>query len=180
MNSVFPDWQKYAVDQRRPHSGCIPTGYEMILRSVGAKNVDFPSFQDDFDLDKDLKPGDRPKNNFESVAASVRSKYPAVRFCRVGFDQGKGTDKLAFVEKRLASGQPVLVSIANEPCGGKGWHIMPVVDATDDDLILLKMVDSSGTPETCTLPKDEFVRIHDKYDGGDDVAYLEGWGQCSA
>ena len=45
--------------------------------------------------------------------------------------------------------------------------------------ILLKMVDSGGTAEICTLPKDDFVRIHDKYDGGDDVAYLEAWDQCS-
>jgi hypothetical protein len=170
MSSVFPDWQKFAVHQRRPLSGCIPTAYEMILRSVGAKGVHLERFQDDFDLDKDLKPGGMPRNNFESVASEVRKKYPAVRFSYALFEQGKGADKLAFVEKR-----PVVVSIANEPFGGKGWHIMPVVDATADDLILLKGVDASGTPKTCNLRKDEFIRIHDCYDGGNDVAFLESW-----
>ncbi|MEE9391841.1 MAG: hypothetical protein V3W41_04970 [Planctomycetota bacterium] len=54
---------------------------------------------------------------------------------------------------------------------------MLVVDATDDDLILLKMVDSSQPPETNTLQKSEFVKA---YDGGDDVACLEVSEQCSA
>ena len=175
MSSVFPDWQKYAIHQRRSLSGCIPTAYEMILRSVGVKHVDLEPFQDDFDLDKDIKQGDMPRNNFESVANKIRRSYPSVQFSHIVFEQGKGADKLAFVEKQLEMRQPVIVSIANEPFGGKGWHIMPVVDATIDDLILLKVVDASGTPEICNLRKDEFVRIHESYEGGKDVAYLESW-----
>lgn len=171
MSSVFPGWQQFAVHQRRPQSGCIPTGYEMILRSVGAQNVNLATFQDDFDLDRNLKDGETPRNNFESVADAVRKKYSDVCFRRVGFDQG--SEELEFVEKRLANRQPVLVSIANKPFGGQGWHIMPVVDATDNELVLLKAVDADGTPETCVLWKEQFVRIHDNYEGGDDVAYRE-------
>ena len=175
MSSVFPNWKQFAVHQRRPCTGCIPTGYEMLLRAVGAEGIDFPSFQDDFDLDQNLKPGEQPRNNFESVAAEVRKKYPCVNFRRVGFESGRGADKLAFVEQRLANQQPVLVSLALKPFGKKGWHIMPVVDATDDELILLRGVPSSGTPETCNLRRDEFVRIHNQYDGGDDVGHLAAW-----
>ncbi|MEE9391842.1 MAG: hypothetical protein V3W41_04975 [Planctomycetota bacterium] len=103
MNSVFPDWQKYAVHQRRPQSSCIPTGDKMILRAVGAGGVDFPSFQNDLDLNQSLKPSGQPRNNFVSMAAKIRKKCPCLDFRRVGFASGKGADKLAFVEKRLAS-----------------------------------------------------------------------------
>lgn len=53
--SVFPNWQNFAVHQRRSRSGCIPTGYEMILRAAAADGVDFAKFQDDFDLDINLE-----------------------------------------------------------------------------------------------------------------------------
>jgi len=147
----------------------------MILRSVCAQNIDFAAFQDDFDLDKDLGAGGMPRNNFETVADEVRKKYPHISFRREGFDKNKGDEKLKFVEKRLSKKQPVLVSIANEPFGGQGWHIMPVVDATEDKLILLKNVDENGTPETCELTKEKFILIHEQYTGGDDVAYLDKW-----
>ena len=147
----------------------------MLLRAAGAQGIDFTSFQDEFDLDQNVKAGKSPRNNFGSVADAVRQRYPNVNFQRVGFAAGKGADKLEFVEDRIAQKQPVLVSIAQKPFGGQGWHIMPVVDASDDELILLKEIKSDGERETLKLRKDEFVRIHDQYDGGDDVAYLEGW-----
>ncbi len=175
MSSVFPDWQKYAVQQRRPRSGCIPTCFEMILRSVHARNVDFATFQDDFDLDQSLPIGKTPRNNYCSLAAAVKRKYPNISFHRIVFKKGKGNEKLKFVEDRLAMQHPILVSIANIPFGGDGWHIMPVVDATADDLILLVRVETNGALNTRVLRKDEFIRIHDHFDGGDDVAYLEKW-----
>jgi hypothetical protein len=88
MMSVFPDWQKFAVPQRRQVTGCIPTGYEMILRAAGAAGIDLAQFQDDFDLDKDLVPPQAPRNNFKSVAAAVAARYPAVVFEVVEFGPG--------------------------------------------------------------------------------------------
>jgi len=171
--SLFPDWEQFAISQRRSQTGCIPTGYEMILRAAAVEGVDFDTFQDDFDLDKNLKPGEQPKNDFNSVADAVRAKYHHVSFQCKSFPAGKGDDKLRFIEGLIGSQQPVLVSIALEPFGGNGWHIMPVVDATDDKLILLKVMKLDGTKEKCTLSKEEFVCIHNKYDGGKDVAYLD-------
>src|SRR5262245_59970801 len=134
--SVFPDWQRYAVHQQRPKTGCIPTGYEMILRSAG-RHVDYASFQDEFDLDKNWKPGDTFLNNFESVAAAVRARYPDVVLRSEAFPKGDGVSKLAFVEKHLSMKRPLLVSVAQTPFGGDGWHIMPVVDMDHDSLTLL-------------------------------------------
>jgi hypothetical protein len=80
MMSVFPDWRRFAIPQRRGMTGCIPTGYEMILRAAGAQGIDFDTFQDDFDLEKDL-PLTAPRiNDFGSVAEAVRKKYPSVVF----------------------------------------------------------------------------------------------------
>lgn len=175
MCCAFPNWQNFAVRQRRPDTGCIPTGYEMLLRAAGALDIDFDSFQDDFDLDKDLKSGESHTNNFESVADAVRKTYPRVNFRRMSFAAGKGADKLKFVEDRIVKKQPVLVSIAQKPFGGKGWHIMPVVDAADDELVLLKEIKPHSKPKTLRLRKDKFVWIHNQYNGGDDVAYLKEW-----
>jgi hypothetical protein len=173
VGSAFPDWKRYAVRQRRALSGCVPTGYEILLRAAGVEGIDLDSFQDDFDLDQDLVMGMQPRNNFESVADAVRAKYPRLNFRRLGFKTG--SEKLAFVEARIAQQQPVLVSLslAGVQAGGGGWHIMPVVDASDDDLTLLNRILPDGRREVLRVPKSEFVRIHDTYPGGDDVAYLE-------
>jgi len=175
MSFAFPEWEKFAVQQRFK-TGCIPTGYEMLLRAAGAQGIDFETFQDEFDLDKSKKPMERPKNDFVSVADAVRKKYPGVNFKRKCFPQGEGAKKLEFVEDRIAKKWPVLVSIALKPFGKPGgYHIMPVVDATDGELTLLYKVESNGKKRTFRLRKGDFVQIHDTYQGGDDVAWLEGW-----
>jgi len=50
--AAFPDWGKYVISQRRPRTGCIPTGYEILIRAAGIPGIDMNTFQDDFDLDK--------------------------------------------------------------------------------------------------------------------------------
>ena len=59
--SVFPDWEKYAVHQRKPDTGCIPTGYEMLLRAAGIAGIDFQTFQEEFDLDLRRAQGGLPE-----------------------------------------------------------------------------------------------------------------------
>jgi hypothetical protein len=171
--SAFPDWQGYIVKQKRQETGCIPTGYEMILRAAGINHVAFDTFQDEFDLDKNLKPGDSPRNNFESVAHAIETKYPDVRFQHIGFEKCDGRKKLEVVERMISQKIPVLISLALDPFGGRGWHIMPVVDSSTDSLTLLWGVNANGTPHVKTLRKADFVHIHENYRGGDDVAFLQ-------
>jgi hypothetical protein len=99
--SAFPNWQQHVVKQKRSATGCIPTGYEVILRAAGCNHVDFNSFQDEFDLDKELKPGDDPHNDFESVARAINAKYPDICFKHRGFLRDEGEKKLAAVEKLI-------------------------------------------------------------------------------
>ena len=164
--SAFPNWQKYAVAQKRPATGCIPTAYELLLRASNASGIDFSTFQDDFDLDRN---GGAPQNNFASVAAAVQGKYPSVNFKVREFMSG--AEKLEFVERRLEAKQPTIVALTLESKGG--WHIMPVVDADQDSLTLLWSVDTGGSAKILSIKKAEFVRVHDEWPGGKDVAYLE-------
>jgi hypothetical protein len=154
-------------------TGCIPTGYEMILRAAGAQGIDFNSFQDDFDLDKDLPPDAPHGNHFGSVADAVKATYPSVVFAHRSFAKGEGGKKLAFIEQQVTAGRLVLISLALVPFGLGGWHIMPVVDAEDDKLVLLWSVTVGGQATLMTLPKAELLRIHDNFPGGDEVAFLE-------
>lgn len=171
--TVFPDWQRFAVHQRRSRTGCIPTAYEMFLRAAGAKQIDFDTFQDDFDLDIGLgiKHQMDLRNNFGSVAAAVRQKHPWVHFDQRSF--ASGSEKVAFIDDMLRQKRPVIVSLSNAPSGGPGWHMLPIVDASADDYTLLEYVENNGTPHTKTLKKAEVARIHDQFDGGKEVAFLD-------
>ena len=166
---VFQNWRRYAVHQKRAETGCIPTAYEMILRSAGMQGIKFETFQDEFDLDQN---GGVPRNNFDSVAQAIKAKYPDVSFGIESFPKGEGIKKMSRIETLIAQKRPVIVSLSNAPFKQRGWHIMVVVDATDTDLTLLQHVDERGTPHTMHLSKAKFVYIHDNFNGGDDIAYL--------
>ena len=168
--STFPDWKKYIAIQRRLQTGCIATAYEILLRAAATPGIDFAKFQDEFDLDHN---GVTSRNTFDSVAQEVQKKYPAITFTKESFAKDEGNKKLARVEEFLAARRPVIVSLANAPFGGLGWHIMVVVDATATDLTFLEYVDQQGNPHTKIISKTQFAAIHDNYAGGDEIAYLE-------
>lgn len=171
--TAFPNWREFVVTQRHPQTGCISAGYETLLRAAGVSDVDFATFQDDFDLDKDLKAGEPPRNNFNSVSEAVSQKYPHIQFRRIIFPKGEGHKKLEFIENSISRKRLVLISLNMLPITNQsGWHIMPVVDMDDEHLFLVYAVQSNGEIKLLKLPKQEIVRIHEQFDGGDDVAYL--------
>jgi hypothetical protein len=144
----------------------------MLIRAAGAVGIDYTTFQDEFDLDINLGSGQsEPRNNFGSVRDAVQAKYPHVRFEETSFPTG--AEKIAFIDARLAKHQPVLVSIRQVESGQpRGWHVMPVVDATDDSYLLLDVVHRDGTPRTRWMTKREVEHIHDNFEGGKEVAFL--------
>jgi hypothetical protein len=168
--SVFPEWERFAVHQRQRQTGCIPTGYEMLLRAGGVPGIDFTRFQEEFDLDLRLGV---PTNNFGSVADEIRKKYPHVRFSQKSFETG--AEKIVFIEECLAARKLLLVSVSVfDPWGRPaGWHIMPVVDATDDALCFLKGVRADGDKDVEWVRKEVVRELHDRFPGGREVAYLE-------
>lgn len=163
--NVFPGWEQYIVRQKRQMTGCIPTGYEILLRAAKIDGIDFDRFQDEFDLEFQ----GTDDNHFGSVARAIRQKYPHVNFVNREFATGK--EKLLFIEQKIADQQPVIVSVSNGP--GNGWHIMPVVDADVDSLTLFEQIESDGRITTRRILKRDFVTIHDNEQGGKEVAFLE-------
>jgi hypothetical protein len=147
----------------------------MLLRAAGAQGVDFQTFQDDFDLDKDRQPGVDPRNNFTSVAGAIRQRYPHIQIRIEDFPKGAGAEKLACVEEKLNNQQLILIALNMEPLAGRpvGWHIMPVVDMDEDNLVLVYVIHLDGRPELIQLPKAAFIAIHENFPGGGDVAYLD-------
>jgi len=164
--SIFPNWRQFIVQQKRPDTGCIPWSFDIILRAAKISNINLGTFQDDFDL----QAKGTGNNDFSSVAAAVKNQYPHVSFVIQKFAQGDGQKKVQSIEGRLSKQLPTLVSLTLTPTGS--WHIMPVVDATTSELILLHSVDAKGDPNLCNISKSEFVRRHDQWPGGDDIAYL--------
>jgi len=43
---------KNPVHQQCSGTGCIPTAFEILFRAAGKSGINFTTFQDDFDLDK--------------------------------------------------------------------------------------------------------------------------------
>jgi hypothetical protein len=160
--SVFPDWQKYAVHQRNPETGCIPTSYEMVLRARGVGGIDYGTFQEDFDFGV--------ASHFGPVAEAIRQKYAYVDFRWVEFKTGD--EKLAFIENRLSRKEITIVSLAKSPNGRDGWHIMPIVDADATHLYLFNYMAADGTIDVRPIAKTEFTRRHDEWDGGKELAFL--------
>ena len=50
---------------------------------------------------------------------------------------------------------------------------MLVRDAEDDKLVLLCSVSAAGEITPMELPKTKLVQIHDNFDGGNEIAFLE-------
>ena len=169
----FSNWKDYWVPQRRSKTSCIAAGYEMLLRAKGAENINFDTFQDEFDLDKNAERGNF-RNNFESVGKEIENKYPQVDCAWEAFD--KGCQKLAKVEKLLEQGELILVSLpiinweTGEPTG---YHIMPIV-AWDDNYLTL-VTDNEGNPKVLKYEKWKIESLHDAVEikGGKEIAYIK-------
>lgn len=168
----FQNWANYAVIQRRSTSGCIPTCYEMLLRAAGATGIDFQSFQDDFDLDKDLeKNGGSPRNHFDSVAQMVGKRYPNVMFGWQTFKKENGLEKAKKIGELLSEGKLPLLSLALSPQGA--WHIMPVIEINESYLLLFHHAEVNGVIVLVRLDLQEMIRRHGSWPGGVEIAYLE-------
>ena len=97
----LPNWEKIVVPQRH-RTGCVPTGYEWIFRYLDIKDINYGTFQEDFDLQL-VQEG---MNNFQDVAKKVRARYPQVNINIKGFDTGE--EKIEFVTQLISRAVPCL------------------------------------------------------------------------
>lgn len=158
------NWDKHLVIQRDPNLGCIPTGYEWMLRVAEIPGIDFENFQCEFNLQANLM-GD---NNFESIAKAVRNRYPTVRIENKVFNDGR--EKVIFIRELIEKGIPCLLSLALQPNGG--WHIMPIVYIDDIVIKTIWSVGLDGIPDIFECSLNNIINYHNERVGGKDIAWL--------
>lgn len=158
-------WKNTLIIQRDPYYGCIPAGYEWLLKFSNVKGINFENFQEEFNL-KALSQGE---NNFNTIAKAIKNKYPHIDICRKSFD--KGSNKVKFIENLIKKNIPVLISLKN--IQQSGWHIMPVIYIDDEKLKLISNVDQTSTPHICIIEKEKIIQYHDNYPGGKDIAWFK-------
>jgi hypothetical protein len=153
------NWNKTVVPQRH-ESGCIPTGYEWLIRYLKIRDVNLDTFQEDFDLGQD--------NSFSSVSAKIKSVYPAINIKVQSFS--KGIDKVNRIKSLLEEQKPCLISLALG--NNQGWHIMPVVSIDETNIQLIHHADAGGH-FIWSFSVAEIVWRHDYLQGGKDISWIE-------
>jgi hypothetical protein len=153
------NWNKTVVPQRHI-TGCVPTGYEWLIRYLNIQGVNLETFQEDFDLGQD--------NSFNSVAANIRRVHPAINIQTRIFT--KGIDKVNRVKSLLEAQKPCLLSLALGE--EQGWHIMPVVCIDETTIEMIHDADAAGN-HTWNLPITAIVWRHENLHGGNDVSWID-------
>jgi len=153
------NWSKTVVPQRH-ESGCIPTGYEWLIRYLKIQGVNLEAFQEDFDLGQD--------NSFDSVSAKIRRVYPKINIKVQSFT--KGIDKVNRIKSLLEEQKPCLISLALG--NSQGWHIMPVVKIDETSIQLIHHLDAEGHC-TWSFTIAEIVWRHNYLQGGNDISWIE-------
>lgn len=166
-------WKSIVIPKRRD-TGCIPTGYEWMIRYLDVKDVDFNTFQEDFDFGTD-------KNSFESISSSIHSRYQHVKIKIETFGKGHGLAKVKTVRKLIEDDIPCLMVLnlveyqINENVrtqAPNSCNVMPVI-RVDDDVVALVYQASQGKNIINEHPISEVVWIHDNLSGGHDIAWIE-------
>lgn len=153
------NWNNIIVPQRN-FTGCVPTGYEWLIRYLGIQGVDLATFQEEFDLGQN--------NSFTSIAAKIRNKYPTINIQTQVFP--KGIDKVTHIKALIEKQTPCLISLALGK--GQGWHIMPVV--LIDDLTIEMIHDGiQGVNCIWKIPIKDIVWRHDNLQGGNDISWID-------
>ena len=103
MKSLLVGWEKNAVVQRKLDTGCIPTGYEYLLRSAGVEGIDYAKFQDE------LTSAPRRTTTRPSRAPSPASTRTCASL--VGLQELRGGDALHRARRRRASSHRPLAAL---------------------------------------------------------------------
>jgi len=185
-------WEGISVEQKDLEFGCIPAGYEWMLRFAKVENIDLTNFQDNCNL--------RESNNLFTVACVIKKKYPTlnikiycngVEYCgnnfrstddarkykyihpriRIKNDFRDGSEKVTCIEDLINRQIPCLISLPTVRiiCSQKviNFHIMPVVKI---DAQKLTLIDYPNKPVECS--RLDVIKYHGKFNGGADIAWL--------
>ena len=157
VKEELQNYVEFLVHQQDP-LGCIPAGYEFLLKYNGHKVG--PDFQEKYDLRKLGE--ERNGNNFDNVARKIEEDYTEISFVRKD-DFNSSDEKWVFLIDRIDQGRATLLSYPLQA----GAHIMPVVAYGDDYLLLVHSVDKRNHFQNyCMLSRAGF-------DESGDIAYIK-------
>jgi hypothetical protein len=156
--STLANWNSFTVPQRH-ETGCIPTGYEWLIRYLNIRGVNFSNFQEDFDLGQ--------ANNFTNIAAKIEQIHPFIKIQVKTF--AKGADKVERIKQLINEQTPCLMSLALG--GGNGWHIMPVVKVEET---IIEMVHHAVANQNhiWSFQIRDIIWRHDNLPGGNDISWV--------
>jgi len=153
------NWKNLTVFQRDTELGCIPAGFEWLIRYNGITGGFLDTFQEELNLQRK----GLGVNTFETVSNAIMHKYPFIKIVNKSFE--KGEEKIDFIEGLINKNIPCLMSLALTPQGG--WHIMSVTGVDKDNLIL-----KNGDSEL-RFTKPDVIYRHNNWPGGKDIAWIE-------
>ncbi len=152
--------EKIVVGQRQK-LGCIPSGYEWMIRFAKIEDVDLDNFQEDFDLqEKGLG-----NNSFIPIGDAIQKKYPQIKIEIKDFVYGQ--EKIEFIKNIILEQNPCLISVPN---GYGDYHVMPVIGFNDDSKVFYfydPATDSKKETEYKTI-----LDMHSNNIGGHDIAWM--------
>jgi hypothetical protein len=158
------NWNKALPVQRDPVLGCIPTGYEWMLRVGDFLEINLDRFQDEFNL----QAAGIAENNFDTIAQAVQNKYPVVKIVHKDFQNG--IEKVEFIKHLVENGIPCLLSLTLNPNGS--WHIMPIIYIDDRVVRTIWSVETNGQVNLCEYTLEDIINRHTNWAGGKDLAWL--------
>lgn len=168
-------WQDVIVPQRND-TGCIPTGYEWIIRYLNIEGVNLETFQEDFDLDLERR-SPPYENSFESVRNRIMRRYPQINVRIESFQHG--VNKVRAMIRLVERDTPCLLSLAlhglrtlDNRLIERAWHIMPVVLIDDQRMNVIHHANERGN-QVLELRTTQVIWRHNNIEGGKDISWIE-------
>ena len=146
IKALLVGWEKNAVVQRKLDTGCVPTGYEYLLRSAGVQGIDYAKFQEEFDLGNEV-------NDYPTVARAINRKYPDVRFAWSHFKSSE--ESMQFIERSVDERRPIVLGLRLSPAS---THIVPVIGYDDKWVYYLNLALADGTKDVRAIRRWELAR----------------------
>lgn len=149
--------EKIVVKQRE-ELGCIPSGYEWMIRFAKIEDVDLNNFQEEFNLQE----RGLAKNSFMPIGDAIQKKYPQIKIEVKDFINGQ--EKIEFIKNLIMKQNPCLISMPTANLAG--YHIQPITGFDNGKGIFYAYNPISG------IAYEEVLKSHNCYLGGHDISWI--------
>jgi len=157
-------WRDIVVVQKNPRTGCIPTGYEWLIKYQGVyRGINWDTFQKDFDLGR--------SNSFVAVRCEIQKKYPHIEI-EIKDDFKNGSEKVEYAKNLVEEDVPCLIVLPKRKDNRIEGHIVPVVYIDNSKMKGVIFATNIRSQKICEVTINEIVHRHDNLKGGQDIAWL--------